>query len=481
MTDATRRLAMTCLRLFDLAMLIVAFGAATCAVLGDARPASVMDFVSMRLSISNVAIFLLLMVISSIVLWSCGLYQSKRLACWNLEMMEILKAIAILTFLLVPFAMAFRIKLVTPAFLAAYWTAASVLTIAGRVARRYILGGIRRQGRNLRHIIILGTNNRALDFARKLESRPELGYRLLGFVDSDWQGRTDFLQAGGKLCCSFDELGEFLRRNVVDEVAIYLPLRSFYGLALAVAQLCEQHGIVVRMNSDIFSLGIARSRAEILDEDIQMTTYSYLDAYYGWPGALKRAIDILASISLLILLSPLFLAVALLIKLTSPGAVFFRQERVGLNKRKFFILKFRTMVTDAEKMMAALEGLNEVSGPVFKIQNDPRITLLGRLLRRTSIDELPQLVNVLVGDMSLVGPRPLPIRDYEGFNEDWQRRRFTVRPGITCLWQVNGRGAIPFDRWMELDIQYLNNWSLWLDIKILARTIPAVLKGTGAA
>lgn len=235
------------------------------------------------------------------------------------------------------------------------------------------------------------------------------------------------------------------------------------------------------MNSDIFSLGIARSHAEMLDEDLQMTTYSYLEAYYGWPGALKRAIDIVSSVVLLVLLFPLFVLVGAVIKLTSPGRIFFRQERVGLNKRRFFILKFRTMVDGAERMMSALEDLNEASGPVFKIKNDPRTTFVGTFLRRTSIDELPQLVNVLMGDMSLVGPRPLPLRDYEGFNEDWQRRRFTVRPGITCLWQVNGRGSIPFDRWMELDIQYLNDWSLWLDIKILARTIPAVLKGTGAA
>jgi lipopolysaccharide/colanic/teichoic acid biosynthesis glycosyltransferase len=139
------------------------------------------------------------------------------------------------------------------------------------------------------------------------------------------------------------------------------------------------------------------------------------------------------------------------------------------------------MVPNAEKMMAQLEQQNEVSGPVFKIKKDPRITPIGRLLRSTSVDELPQLFNVLKGDMSLVGPRPLPLRDYEGFSDDWQRRRFSVRPGITCLWQVNGRSSIPFEQWMKLDLQYMDEWSLWLDLKILARTIPAVLKGSGAA
>jgi lipopolysaccharide/colanic/teichoic acid biosynthesis glycosyltransferase len=167
--------------------------------------------------------------------------------------------------------------------------------------------------------------------------------------------------------------------------------------------------------------------------------------------------------------------------LTSEGPALFRQERVGLNKRRFLIYKFRTMVANADKMLPDLEMFNEVSGPVFKIKNDPRVTPIGRFLRRTSIDELPQLFNVLKGDMSMVGPRPLPIRDYEGFNEDWQRRRLSVRPGITCLWQVNGRSSIGFEKWMRLDLQYMDEWSLWLDLKILARTVPAVWKGSGAA
>jgi exopolysaccharide biosynthesis polyprenyl glycosylphosphotransferase len=195
----------------------------------------------------------------------------------------------------------------------------------------------------------------------------------------------------------------------------------------------------------------------------------------------KRIIDFAVSLTLIVLLSPLFLVVAIFIKFTSPGPVFFVQKRLGLSKRRFSIYKFRTMVVDAEKKMHELEDLNEVSGPVFKMRKDPRITPVGRFLRKTSIDELPQLFNVLKGEMSLVGPRPLPVRDYEGFDQDWQRRRFSVVPGITCLWQVNGRSSVSFEQWMELDMQYIDQWSLWLDLKILARTIPAVLKGSGAA
>jgi lipopolysaccharide/colanic/teichoic acid biosynthesis glycosyltransferase len=192
-------------------------------------------------------------------------------------------------------------------------------------------------------------------------------------------------------------------------------------------------------------------------------------------------LDLTISFILIALLSPVLLVVVIVIKLTSPGPVLFVQKRLGLNKRHFNVYKFRTMVVGAEKRMREIEHLNEVNGPVFKIKNDPRITQIGGFLRKTSIDELPQLFNVLKGDMSLVGPRPLPARDYEGFNQDWQRRRFSVRPGITCLWQVGGRSSIPFEKWMELDLQYIDKWSLRLDLEILLRTIPAVFRGSGAA
>jgi len=190
------------------------------------------------------------------------------------------------------------------------------------------------------------------------------------------------------------------------------------------------------------------------------------------------------STALLVMLAPVLLLTAILIKLTSQGPVLFVQKRIGLNKRTFNIFKFRTMVVDAETKLVELERFNEMSGPVFKMKHDPRITPIGKFLRKTSIDELPQLFNVLKGDMSLVGPRPLQLRDYELLTRggpDWQRCRFSVRPGITCLWQVNGRSSLPFEKWMELDLQYVRKWSLWMDLRILVKTIPAVLRGSGAA
>jgi exopolysaccharide biosynthesis polyprenyl glycosylphosphotransferase len=281
-----------------------------------------------------------------------------------------------------------------------------------------------------------------------------------------------------RVVADFAGLAEYLRRNVIDEVAIYLPFGSFYRHSSDVAGLCEQHGITMRFNSDIFGLKTTRWSAEQFDGEQYVTTYT--GSLEEWPRIIKRLLDISLAAFAILALSPLLVLAAVAIKVTSPGPILFAQERIGLNKRRFKIFKFRTMVPNAERLMGNLEEKNEMSGPVFKIRNDPRITPVGKLLRRSSIDELPQLLNVLKGEMSLVGPRPLPVRDYDGFNEDWQRRRFSVKPGITCLWQVNGRNRITFHQWMLLDLQYMDEWSLWLDVKILAKTLPAVLRGNGA-
>jgi exopolysaccharide biosynthesis polyprenyl glycosylphosphotransferase len=328
-------------------------------------------------------------------------------------------------------------------------------------------------------MVIVGTNGRALEFARSLSSHPELGYRIVGFVDQAWHGMEVFRRSGYALASDFGSFPQFLRNSVVDEVVMALPFRSMHAEGSRIAALCEEQGITTRVLTNLFDLKMARSFVEDLEGD-PLITHS-TGSLEGWPILVKRILDFTISSIVIVLLFVVLLATAILIKLTSPGPVLFIQKRLGLNKRRFNLYKFRTMVLDAEKRMREIEHLNEASGPVFKIKNDPRITPIGTFLRKTSIDELPQLFNVLLGDMSLVGPRPLPVRDYEGFDKDWQRRRFSVRPGITCLWQVRGRSSIPFEKWMELDLQYIDKWSLWLDCQILLRTIPAVLKGSGAA
>jgi exopolysaccharide biosynthesis polyprenyl glycosylphosphotransferase len=201
----------------------------------------------------------------------------------------------------------------------------------------------------------------------------------------------------------------------------------------------------------------------------------------AWHDTSKRLFDIVVAIGLVGLLAPVLLLTAFAIKISAPAdPVFFIQTRVGHHRRRFKMLKFRTMVPQAEQLQAQLETLNEAQGPVFKIKHDPRVTTAGRFLRKTSLDELPQLFNVLKGDMSLVGPRPLPVRDVERFEAAWLQRRFSVKPGMTCLWQVNGRSETAFDEWITQDLAYIDQWSFGLDVKILLKTIPVVLRGTGA-
>ncbi len=479
MNEAKRRFLLSGLKLFDISQLILSFGLATILVVRWDRGDSLEQFLSVRVKLSNCLAFGFILLTWHVILVLCGLYESKRLSARSVEVIEVLKATALSSAVLAVLAELFRIKMMTPRFLVFFWILSSFLLATSRLALRPVLASMRRRGRNLRQMLVLGTNPRAIGFAHTIQNKPELGYRLLGFVDDEWQKLAEFKQTGLPLVSDYAGLAEFLRRNVVDEVAMYLPLGSFYERSFEAAALCEEHGIIMRYDGDIFGLKKSRSTPEEFDGDHHVATYTGVRDW--WPLVVKRVLDVVFSLILLSLLIPLFAIVGLLIKLSSDGPIFFRQERIGLNKRRFSIVKFRTMVSNAEKMLAELADQNEVSGPVFKIRKDPRLTPIGKILRRTSIDELPQLLNVLKGDMSLVGPRPLPVRDYEGFSEDWQRRRFSVRPGITCLWQVNGRSSIPFEQWMKLDLQYMDEWSLWLDIKILAQTVSAVLKGSGAA
>jgi exopolysaccharide biosynthesis polyprenyl glycosylphosphotransferase len=275
-----------------------------------------------------------------------------------------------------------------------------------------------------------------------------------------------------------EQLNSVIAEQTVDEVLVALPMDKYGPVVEAIVRQCEEQGIIVRLRTEMSNLHVARSYIDELQGLAVLTIQSGpLDS---WRLVVKRLIDIVVSAAVLIALAPLFIVVALLIKLESAGPVFFTQERVGYNKRRFKILKFRTMVADSDKQQEALEHLNEADGPVFKIKNDPRITRLGWFLRRFSIDELPQLLNVLKGDMSLVGPRPLPVRDVERIELRWHKRRFSIKPGITCLWQVNGRSNIGFDDWVRMDLEYIDQWSLALDFRILVKTLPAVFLGPGA-
>ena len=247
----------------------------------------------------------------------------------------------------------------------------------------------------------------------------------------------------------------------------------------SVLQLCEVEGVEAWLVADFFATQIARASFDEMFGRPLLVFRTTPET--SWQIITKLLLDFLGALFLIILFSPVMMVIAALVKFTSPGPAFFRQQRSGLNGAPFEILKFRTMTSNAEQLKHELAAMNEMSGPVFKVTNDPRITPFGKWLRKYSLDELPQLFNVLRGDMSLVGPRPLPVDEVRRFSDLAHRRRLSVKPGLTCLWQIKGRNQISdFKEWVRLDLEYIDNWSIWLDLKILLLTPPAVLRGTGA-
>ncbi|MGQ9919943.1 MAG: sugar transferase [Desulfobacca sp.] len=469
-------------QILDQVILLAALLTAAAAVHHELEDLSFSGFLSLRLEIRNILIVLGLMGLWHGLLSAKHLYQLRTFSPWQRDARDVVPATTILTLVFLLLSWLIDISFAKPLFFLLFWL---ILTLASQLLRlgwRLWWELVRRQGLQLTQALIVGTNSRAVALAQAIQDKPELGYRIIGFVDDDWFGLQKFRASGYPLVSDLKNFPQYLREHVVDEVIIELPLNTSYQQVAAIVNHCLQQGILVRLVSDSFyllrNLRWGRSTIEEFNDTIIISVSNGLLG--GVPLVAKRLVDICGSLALLVLFSPLMVVVALLIKLTSPGPVFFVQERLGLNKRPFRMYKFRTMVADAEQQQAALAHLNEMQGPTFKIKNDPRITPLGAILRRTSIDELPQLINVLQGEMSLVGPRPLPVRDYQGFREDWHRRRFSVKPGLTCLWQVQGRNTLPFKEWMKLDLQYIDNWSFWLDIRILLRTIPAVWQKKGA-
>ncbi len=254
--------------------------------------------------------------------------------------------------------------------------------------------------------------------------------------------------------------------------------RTYFNEIEKAILACEIEGVEVWLMADFIKTSIARTTFDEFHGRPMLVFRSTPEL--SWPLVFKNAMDLIGALIALLILGPLvMLPTAILIKLTSPGPILFKQVRCGLQGKLFSMYKFRSMVTNAEQLRSELEGFNEMSGPVFKMSKDPRITRVGRFIRKTSIDELPQLLNVLKGEMSLVGPRP-PIPSEVEKYDPWQRRRLSMKPGLTCLWQISGRNRIGFEEWMRLDLSYIDSWSLWLDFKILLRTIPVVIIGFGA-
>jgi len=479
MIPLRRQILINALKLLDLTIMAFSYlvAAWTCS------PAmgffSLEHLLSVRFSVKEILYFLSMLLAWHMLFALCGLYRSWRVSSRKRETVDLLKVGILATLTLLIGSRLFNVLTVTPLFLGIFCMIASVTAIASRFILRWGLRWIRIRGRNLRYVLIIGTDERAIKLAQVIESQGELGYSLLGFVNKNGEGIRNVQEAGYPVLADLKGFPSFVRDRVVDEIWIGQPWEVIEGELSRMVTFCRKCGIIIRY----FSGSLDSIKA--LSEDMSFEDDSVFTLYPGPVGAHfligKRIIDIVGSVLLLIILSPLLALAAVLVKATSPGPVFFVQERMGLNRRRFRLYKFRTMCQGAEQKLSELEHLNEISGPVFKMADDPRLTRIGKLLRKSSVDELPQLFNVLKGDMSLVGPRPLPVRDYNGFREDWYRRRLSVLPGMTCLWQVNGRNTIPFEEWMGLDLQYVDQWSLRLDFQILLKTIPAVLKGSGAS
>ncbi len=455
---------------YDLAMLSIALSTVIFRIPITANQHSVLHIFQLRISLAN-----LLVAAVCIAMWSLILQIPQSVSRSHLLELRALCVLAlrvtVCTGVVGALFLARHRSMATADSLGLFFSLALALLVLVRTTvvayRNLVLPVIRKE----RTVLIVGCHWRGQRVARQIQAHSQWNYTLIGFVD------TDPPDSAKDVLGSLDSLEHLLMSNAVDEVIIALPIKSMYDEIQRSIAVCERLGIQSRYSTDLFETQVTKRRS--IDPHDPYSVLLHM-VHNDARRALKRLIDVAGSALGLAVLTPLLVAIAIAIKLTSDGPVLFRQQRFGLNKRLFTLYKFRSMVVEAELMQSQLEHLNETAGPAFKIRNDPRITGIGALLRKTSFDELPQLWNVLVGDMSLVGPRPLPMRDVSRFSEAWLMRRFSVPPGITGLWQVNGRSNTSFDRWISLDLDYIDHWSLWLDLTILARTLPTVLKGEGA-
>ncbi|HMO17543.1 MAG TPA: sugar transferase [Oligoflexia bacterium] len=417
-----------------------------------------------------------------------GAYRSMRFHVWT-KLLRICVISASVVFLtLAAFLFLLKIDL-SRSFIAIFCLISCISLFFERFLVLAILRFFRMRGKNFRNILIVGTGVQARKLFFEIQSQPELGIRVQGFVDvrgaSNKAGdmvpedNSSVYDLPSRVISTAETFETALKRYAIDEV-LFTEVISTFPIVHSLSEIAVDEGVRVTFAADLFSLGIFTSEVSSFGDIPVIHFHAVPGGDDNIPLAIKRLIDIFISALLLVLLFPLFIFIAISIKIDSSGPVFFTQRRVGLNGRIFTLYKFRSMITGAERILDDLREQNEMKGPVFKMRSDPRITKMGKFLRKYSLDELPQLWNVLKGDMSLVGPRP-PLPEEVTHYKRKQRKRLSMRPGLTCTWQVNGRNEIPdFEEWAKLDLEYINNWSLTRDISLLIKTIPVVLSGVGA-
>lgn len=415
-----------------------------------------------------------LILVVFIVLVGEGLYRERRGVPW-LDQLAMISRGTLVGLTIVLFAyLIFRPLLPSRLLFLYVWLAAIALLSGARLVVGAVQSARRRRGIGVERILIVGAGQVGRAIMQNILARPELGYQLVGFVDDDPAKQENIGRA--RALGLTDQTAEVVDRERIDEVIITLPWVS-HRKVLDIMEQCKRRQVRFRIVPDLFQLSL--SQVDIADLNGIPLIGVRAVAISETQRLLKRAIDIVGSALVLAALSPLLALTALLVKLDSPGPAFFRQTRVGRGGLEFTCYKFRTMRVGAEEELTTLAHQNDVKSITFKIREDPRRTRIGKWLRRWSIDELPQFFNVLRGDMSLVGPRP-PLPSEVARYEDWHMKRLQVSPGITGIWQVMGRSDLPFTEMVMMDVYYIENWSLALDLKLLAMTIPAVLSGTGA-
>ena len=405
-------------------------------------------------------------------LWTMGLYRlSVRWRLWT-EIRDIARTALLVVALTLSALFIFKQEDVSRLFLAFLFIAQPAVTLAGRILLRYGFEAIRRQGHDARFMLIAGTGRLAQEFADRVESHPGLGIQIIGHLSASGEKRS---VVSRPILGSVEDIEDILHSQVVDEVAVCLPPTAAHYLE-PITGLAAGEGKTVRIPVDPVEEILPSAHQEEFDGFLVRSLTH--DGQREAGLVVKRLLDIAGAAIGLVLLSPLLIGTAIVLFVREGSPILFSQTRVGLHGRPFSIYKFRTMVPGAEEQLEDVQHLNERSGVTFKAKNDPRITPFGSWLRRTSIDELPQLWNVLTGSMSLVGPRP-PLPNEVAEYDIWHRRRLSMKPGITGLWQVEARHEPDFDRWVEHDLIYIDGWSIWLDLKILAKTLPALLAHGG--
>jgi len=418
--------------------------------------------------------FLTAMVIWISLLWRRREHQNLNVQSYKATARHLMAKGLLFLFLFTSVSFLLKFAFLSRMFIFVY-TATSIVWLI--MARWIILNHAQaafKKGHGIRHILLVGTGRRAQEFISHVAKHTEWGYRLIGLLDRDPKMKGEAI-AGYRVIGTLEELPDILEKEVIDEIFFIAPQTWLEDVRKCILY-CEAVGVPATISTELFDFEIASKTPKSLEGKTYLTIETRVPK--GWRLFLKRVFDIFVSAFFLILTSPILLGVSIAVKLSSPGPVFFKQVRSGRNGRRFMLYKFRSMGVDAEEKLAGLQNKNEMTGPVFKITNDPRVTRVGKFLRKTSLDEFPQFWNVFKGDMSIVGPRPPLPAEVEKY-EPWQRRRLSMKPGITCIWQISGRNAIDFEKWMDMDLRYIDNWSLGFDFKILSLTANAVFSGTG--